>query len=85
LFLITVLSIYGNQDSVAGIETGQQAGRLGFRIPEGKGFFSPPKIEVQTGFWGSTRFLFNEYRGSFLGAKRPGCEVDSSPPKIKQV
>ena len=49
LFLITVLSIYGSQNSAAGTETRQQAGRLGFRISEGKGYFSPPKIKVQTG------------------------------------
>jgi hypothetical protein len=49
LFPITVLSIYGSQNSVAGIETSQQAGCLGFRIPEGKGFFSVPKIKAQTG------------------------------------
>jgi hypothetical protein len=49
LFPITVLSIYGGQNSVAGIETRLRAGRLGFRIPEGKGFFSAPKIKVQTG------------------------------------
>jgi hypothetical protein len=49
LFPITVLSIYGSQNSVAGIETRQQAEQLEFRIPEGKGFFSAPKIKVQTG------------------------------------
>ena len=49
LFPITLPSIYGSQNSVAGTETRQQAGRLGFRIPEGKGFFSAPKIKLQTG------------------------------------
>ena len=49
LFPITVLSIYESQNSVADIETKQQAGRMVFRIPEEKWFFSAPKIKVYTG------------------------------------
>jgi hypothetical protein len=29
--------------------------------------------------------LFSEYRGSFPGVKRPGCDVERAPPSGTQV
>jgi hypothetical protein len=34
---------------------------------------------------GHTHLLFNRYQGSFKEAKRPRCEVDSSPPSSAKV
>jgi hypothetical protein len=44
-----------------------------------------PKIffvfqNVQTKQWGPSSLQFNKCRGSFAGVKRPGLEVDHSPP-----
>ena len=35
--------------------------------------------------WGSASQQLNVYRGSFPGAKRPGCEVEHSPPSRTEV
>ena len=47
-----------------------QAGPSGFRIPVGvKRFFSYKRPDR---FWGGPSLLFNRYRRSFEGIKRPG-------------
>jgi hypothetical protein len=35
--------------------------------------------------WGPPNLLFNGYRGSFPGLKRPGLEADHSPPSSADV
>jgi hypothetical protein len=44
----------------------------------GKRFFCSPKR--LNSLWDPPSLLFNGYRGSFLGVKRRGREVDHSPP-----
>jgi hypothetical protein len=58
-----------------------RAGRSGDRIPVGAKFFAP----VQIGPWGPPSLLYNGYRISIPGVKRPGRGVDHPPPSSARV
>jgi hypothetical protein len=58
-----------------------RAGRSGDRIPLGMRFSAP----VQTGPGGPPSLLYNGYRVSFPGVKRPGRGVDHPPPSNAEV
>ena len=45
-------------------------------------FFSLKRLNL---LWGPLSLLFNGYRGSFLGIKQPGREVDHSLPFSAKV
>jgi hypothetical protein len=57
--------------------------RSGVRfLAEEKIFFSPKRPDR---LWSPTSLLLNGYRGSFYTVKRPGREVDYSPPSSTVV
>jgi hypothetical protein len=56
------------------------AGRTGTRIPVEKEIFCSPESPDRP-----TSLLFNWYRGSFPGIKRPGGTVHHSPPSRAEV
>jgi len=58
------------------------AGRTGNRIPVGKEIFSPKRPDQ---LCGPTSLLFNWYRYSFPGIKRPGGTVHHAPPSRAEV
>ena len=68
-----------NREGVAGIAITLRFGRSGVPIPvEGTDFSL-----LQNGpdrRWGPHSFMFNRYRSSFSVIKRPGLEVNYSPP-----
>ena len=66
--------------NVVGIATGYGAGQSGDRIPVGARFSAP----VQTGP-GARPASCTMGTGSFPGAKRPGRDVDPSPPSSAVV
>jgi hypothetical protein len=49
----------------------------------GKIFFSSPKRP--DGLWGPPSLLFNGYRGFFPGVKRPGRQINHSPPSSAEI
>ena len=51
-----------------------RAGRSGVRIPVGARDFALLQKRPNQ-LWGSPSLQFGDYRGSFLGVKRPGREV----------
>jgi hypothetical protein len=56
----------------------------GFESPEEQDIFlSSPKRPDR--LWGRLSFPFNGYRNSFQGVKRPGREVNLSPPSSAEV
>jgi hypothetical protein len=59
-----------SRGSLVSIETRSRAGRFASR--QGKLFFSSPKLRER--FMDAPRVIFNGWRGSFPGVKRPGCE-----------
>jgi hypothetical protein len=59
-----------------------QADRSGDRIPEGAGEISPTRPDQS---WGPHSLLYNWYRVSFSGAKRPGRGADHPPPSSAEV
>jgi len=66
-------------DSVVGTVTGVRAGRYGVPVPTGVRNLS----KTYRPALGSTRRP--EYRGSSSGVRRPGREVDHSPPSSTEV
>ena len=57
-------------------------GRSGVPIPVGAIFSS---VTLPYRLRGPSSLLFNGYRGSFPGVKRPGREADHSPPSSVEV
>ena len=55
----------------------------GSNVGRGKTFLSHPKRPTRR--WSPPILLFNAYRSSFLGVKRPGREVDRSPASSFEV
>jgi hypothetical protein len=68
---------------VVGIATDLLAGRSGVRIPAGQGIFSSRK--PLTGSRSHTFSYSIGVGGSFPEVKRPGSEVDCSPPSSNEV
>ena len=61
-----------------------KAGRSMVRIlAAARNFFCFPKGSER--LWSPSSLLFNGYRGSLLGMKRPGREVNHAPPSIAEV
>jgi hypothetical protein len=72
-----------DRDSSVGIATGLRAGRSGDRISVGGEFFRTRTDRP----WGPPSLLYNGYRVSFSGVKRPGRGVDHPPhlsPRLKK-
>jgi len=59
-----------------------QAERSGDRIPEGGGEISPTRPDQP---WGPHSLLYDWYRVSFPGVKRPGRGADHPPPSSAEV
>jgi hypothetical protein len=60
-----------------------RAGRFDFEFRQEQKINSFPK---RPGWpWGPASLLFSEYRGYFLGVKRPGREVKHSPPSNSEA
>jgi hypothetical protein len=73
-----VCTAKGSRSSLIDIATTLRAGRSGARIPvRDKGFLSSPKRPDR--LWHPPSLLFNGYRVSFQGVKRPRREVDHFP------
>ena len=67
-------------DSSVGIATCYRLGGPGIKWQCGRGLPHPPKPAP-----GPANLLWNGYRFSFLGVKRPGYGVDHSPPSSVEV
>ena len=65
-----------------GIATGLRGKRSGVWIPPGARDFSP--LKLQDWLWAPTSFLFNVYRGSYLGVKQPESDLEHSPPSSQE-
>jgi len=66
-----------SRGSILGVATRLRAGRSG---NPGKGRRSFSSAKSPDRLWVPPSFLFNRYRGCFPGLKRPGREVNHSPP-----
>jgi hypothetical protein len=70
--------------TVVDIATRLRAGRSGVRIPaEVRDFSFLQNLPYL--LWGLVSLVFNGYQGSFPGVKRPGREVNHSPPSSAEV
>jgi hypothetical protein len=77
---LTVKGTEVGQDSSVGIATGYGLDGLGIKSRWGRDFHTRPDWP-----WGLPRLLYNRYRVSFPGVKRPGRGVEHSPPICVQV
>jgi hypothetical protein len=75
VYYILLLSLFVGRRSVVGIATTLRAGRSGDRIPVGGEIFRSRSDRP----WGPPSLLYNGYRVSFPGIKRPGRGVDHPP------
>jgi len=73
----------GSRGNSVDVATRLLAGRSGFDFRQRLEFFSsPPRPDL---LWGPTSLIPNEYQDPFSGLKRPGSEVDHSPPSSVEV
>jgi hypothetical protein len=83
---LTTLETSRSRDSVVGMATsyGLDDRGVGIRVPVGSRIFSFPNRPDR--LWDPPNLLCNEYRGLlYPGVKRPGREVDHSPPTSAEV
>jgi hypothetical protein len=73
LFITAILR--WSRDSSVGIVTRYGLGRSGVRITVGGEIFRTRPDRL----WSPSNLLYNGYRVSFPGVKRPGCSVDHPP------
>ena len=71
---------FGGWDSVVCIATRYGLDGPGIESPCGRDFLTLPDRP-----WGPPSLLYNEYRVSFPGVKRPGRGVDHPPPSSAEV
>jgi hypothetical protein len=80
------LRSYKSRDSAVGIATGywMDDRGIGVRVPVGSSIFN--SLCRSDRLWGPPNLLSNAYPGALSpGLKRPGCEVDNSPPTSAEV
>jgi hypothetical protein len=78
--------IYGSRGIWTGTATGLRVWRSGLQIPVlARHRVHYSSITRPDRPWGPPSVLYNRYRGSFPVVKRPGREVDHSPPFIAKV
>jgi hypothetical protein len=85
-YFTTLFQIRKSRDSSVGIALGYGLDDRGsrFRFPAGAGNFSC-NHRVQNGSGAHPTSYPMDIRGSFPGVKRPGREVDHSPPSSAEV
>jgi len=73
----------GSRNSIAGIAHRLRAARSEVRSRQGQEIFCSPKLPDR--LWGPLCLLFNGYRPSFPGPRRPGLDVVYSSPSRTEV
>jgi hypothetical protein len=77
------VTMFNYLESVVDIMTRLQTGRSGVRIPAKGRVFLYPKRAYRP--WDPPSLIYNGYRCSFPGVKRPGDDVDHSPAASVEV